>query len=312
MTQCFGNSNLSKLLKNTQLPFLFVAMICFIGQAGCSVESLKVQNGPPDLQRGIQTFSKEYGTLRPESVSIFLWPRQNEHDFANTIATVGRASAEIDRLSVMLADFGKEKAALEAAFATDRCVVDWAVLADGEDPEFVEWVQEWKSDAPLACKVNQERRKSLLADIDRVGTVEQAAEIGKLYRTLDPLYPSKIENIKSVNVKDSRLNINPDGSVAITLKDYLRRGNTQSSAATVSTLPHGKINGAKYIQSRRLLEFTVPELSETGDPTSRIWRFYLERAPDFLGMARFVGDIQVFDGAKLVRVGTAKIEGRLK
>lgn len=312
MRKNIGNPDLLNFFRSRSLLFLLSAVTCFLGQAGCSVESLKVANNPPDLQRGLQTFSLEHGSLRPESVSIFLWPRQNEFDFANTIAIVGRASAEIDRLSLVLAGFGKEKASLEAAFAADKCVVDWAVLAEGEDPEFVEWVQEWKPDAPQACKVNQDRRKSLLADIDKVGTVDQAAEIGKLYRALDPLYPSKIENIKSVNVKDSRLVISLDGSVTITLKDYLRRGNTQSSVAGTSTLPHGKILGAQYISSRKLLVFAVPELSETGEPTARLWKFYLERAPDFLGMARFVGDIQVYDGEKLVRAGTAKIEGRLK
>ncbi len=295
-----------------RLVGLLSALIAVVCATACSVENLRFENNPPDLQRGLQTFSVEHGSLRPESVSIFLWPLQSEAEFANTIATVGRASAEIDRLSLVLAGFAKEKSSLESAFSDDKCVVDWAVLAEGEDPEFVEWVQEWKAGAPEACLKNQERRKSILADIDRVGAVEQAGEIGKLYRALDPLYPSKVENIKSVNVKDSRLAINADGSVSITLKDYLRRGNTQSSAPGTSTMPHGKIVGAQYIASRKLLVFAVPELSEAGAPTSRIWKFYLERAPDFLGMARFVGDIQVFDGEKLVRAGTAKIEGRLK
>ncbi len=299
---------------NMEFKFLsLVTLICTaFGSSGCSVENLKVENNPPNLQRGLQAFSNEHGTLKPESISIFLWPVQSELEFANTIAIVGRASSEIDRLSLVLAGFAKEKAELEAVFESEKCVANWAVLAPGEKPDFVVWVTNWKPDAPQACISNQERRKFLLAGIDRVGAVEQSAEIGKLYRALDPLYPTKVENLKSVDVKGSRLIIGQDGAVTITLKDYFRRGNTQSSLPSTSTVPHGKILGAQYIAQRKLLVFAVPELTDAGEPTSRYWKFYLERAPDFLGMARFVGDIQVFDGAKLVRAGTAKIEGRLK
>lgn len=296
----------------SKASLMILSPLVLVALGGCSVENLKVENNPPDLKRGLQTFAIEHGNLKPESVSIFLWPVQSESDFTNTIATVGRASAEIDRLSLVLAGLSQQKSALEATFANDKCVVNWAVLAAGEDPEFVEWVSDWKVDAPESCKTNQDRRKVLASEIDRVGAVDQTAEIGKLYRALDPLYPSKVENIKSVNVKDSRLTIAADGSVTITLKDYLRRGNTQSSAQGTSTFPHGKIVGAQYISGRKLLVFAVPELTESGEPTARLWKFYLERAPDFLGMARFVGDIQVFENGKLVRAGTAKIEGRLK
>ena len=301
-------------LESSVLAGVLALTVTVVG-LGCSVQNRSVVNQPPELNRGLSTFSTEFGTIRPESMTVFLWPIQDEAQLTQTIAKVSRASLELDRLSIKLDALASEKSQFEADFAALECVVKWAVLKEGEDPELIVWVSEWKPDAPVACIENQNRRKELVKQIDVIGGQEQPAQVGQIYTALDPEYPTRVENMRSVNVKESRLVLAPTGEVAVTLKDFLRKGNAQSNQPGVSSSPLGDIHSVRYISQKKVLMFKVPEIDwidGVATATGATWEFVLERAPDFLGRARFAGDIRVTKDGVTLRTGTAKIEGRLK
>jgi hypothetical protein len=307
-------------LSKTALGSACIMAACL---SGCSVKTASVANEPPKFNENLTTFSSQFGTVQPESISVFFWPEGlSGTALEKAVRDVNLASQELDVLQID----SVEKAKLESEFASSQCVSKWADLGPDEDPDFVEWVRKWKKSddvteqaAIKSCEANQSARKALLAEMDRITnpksdgkdgvTKEHPAAI--IYKTIDPGYPEKKENMKSVDAGGSRLIIRPavDGvsRVNVTLKDFLRPGNTQST----EDLGPGKIQNARYFPATHLLVFTVPELGADQVPTGAEFEFTLERGPDIAGLARFKGDLKLVKGDQVLRHGSAKIDGKL-
>jgi hypothetical protein len=276
----------------------------------CSVERHTVKNEPPTIKREVVSFENDFGTLKPESISLFLWPDGlSEEQAQNLVRTVKSASIEIDRLTIELRNMAVKKAELELNFQTLDCVKQWANLAPDADPELVDWVSKWK---PLAldasndqkevranCMRNQEERKSLAMSMDINASNAQPMAMGVIFKSLDPLYPDKQENFKSIGIKGSKVVIHPAGAV-VTFADFLHEGNTQSTDL------------GTYDSKTKLLQFSFPEVSNDGKTTGAIFQFALERNPNFMDFARFAGDVKLVKDGKTLRYGSAQIDGRLR
>lgn len=302
-------------MKNVNKTVLYsVASLLALTTTACSVQENKVANEPPDLRRGVNKFSAEYGTLDldAQSISVFLWPLQSETELSKTVETVSRASRTIDHLYMQIAANKIALTKLEKQFQAAECIDKWADLG-GEDPLMVNWVNAWKPGAPQKeCVDNQPARKELRESLQLMGTKLLPEAAGALYLALDPGYPKKVENMKSINAKDSQITLNPDGSASIVLRDFLVAGNNHSTVAGTSTSNKGLIQKAFYVSPAKALMFDVPETDVSGESTGRVWQFRLERAPDFLGKVRFVGSIIVLQNGAPVRSGSAKIEAAFK
>ncbi|HRK06243.1 MAG TPA: hypothetical protein PLZ57_00620 [Pseudobdellovibrionaceae bacterium] len=278
----------------------------------CSAGQRDVVNVPPTFSGGVSGFALEEGTFKIESATMFLWPAVGEDELASVIALVHRNSAIVDHLTMAIAKLGKDKEALETQFATEECVKKHAVLAADEDPEFVEWVAEWKADAPESCKQNQDQRRQIVREVDRLASQEQPKLIGAIYKAIDPGYPQRVENLLSMTPKDSMLLISSERASEVLLKDFRRKGNAQSSMPGASSATHGQVRQVIWRPELRVLRFSVPELDEQNRATGSIWNITLERQADFLGRARFAGEIRILSAeGRVLRTGQMKLEGRL-
>lgn len=278
----------------------------------CSAGQREVVNVPPTFGGGVSGFALEEGVLKVESATMFLWPSVGEDELASVIALVQRNSAIVDHLTLAIVKLGKDREALEAQFAAEECVKKHAVLAADEDPEFVEWVAEWKPDAPESCRQNQDQRRQLVREVDRLASQEQPKLIGAIYKAIDPGYPQRVENLLSMTPKDSMLVISSERASEVLFKDFRRKGNSQSSIAGASSAPHGQVRQVIWRPELRVLRFSVPELDEQNHATGAVWNFTLERQADFLGRARFAGEIRILSPAgRVLRTGQLKLEGRL-
>lgn len=310
-----------------------------MGLAACSVQNRTVANNPPEIKRGLSTFDTDFGTLSPESISIFLWPEWSEEEAREKVRLVNGASRELDRLVQEFHDVMGKKNALETEWNTEKCIVKWADLGEDDDPDLMDRVTKWKvldlvsevppvpetdpryadyrkyqeylvSTAALGkCKKNQDARDQLQSSMDENASTKQAEQQGLILKTIDPTFPEQV-NYKLVDPKGSKIVLKPgsEGSVEITLKNFLRPGNLQS---TFSEGP-GQIEDATYDSSTKLLKFSVPEIGEDGQLTGARYEFKMERTPDFLGKARFAGDVKLTRGGTILRHGSAKFEGPLK
>lgn len=284
----------------------------------CSVKNSSVTNEPPKMRRDLVQFDAEYGVFKIESATVFLWPEvSSEAEVEEMVKTVNTASERADLITLEMGQMMAQKGALEAAFGQSSCVEKWADLGPDEDPIFVEWVTKWKtSEVPeeaaaiKLCMENQEKRRAMMVRMDEIVSVEQPKIIGTIFKTIDPGYPEKVENMKSLDAKGSKLVIRSNEgrtSVNVTLKDFLLPGHVQST----ETMDLGRIGEAMYRAETKLLLFSVPELNKEGKPTGDVYRFFLERCPDFGGFARFKGDVKVYRGAKIVRYGSAKFDAKV-
>jgi hypothetical protein len=257
----------------------------------------------------------------------------NEVETEVAVKTVKDASANLDQLTVELQTMGMKKVQLEKEFEAKQCITTWADLEPGDDPDTIDWVTKWKAPPIDAterasydfCVSNQDSRRALVAAMDENVSVKQRQSLGVIFKTLDPGYPSKIENYKSISAKGSKLVLRPglDGSVSveITFKDFMRPGNTQSTesvapanadAVTKQKAMAHQIVGARYNVATKLLTFAVPELDEQGMPTGAMFHFAMERNPDYMGMARFMGDMALVKNGVVLRYGSAAIAGVLQ
>jgi len=320
--------------------FVGALMGSAMGLTACSVQNRTVANNPPEIKRGLSTFDTDFGTLSPESISIFLWPEWNEEEAREKVRLVKGASRELDRLLQTGHEMKEKKTVLEGEWSVKQCVVKWAAnLGEDDDPDLIDHVTKWKVLEPVPevapvpetdpmyadyrkyqeylasatslreCQNNQDQRDQLQPLMDKNASTDQAEQQDIIFKTIDPTYPTQV-NYKSVDPKGSKIVLRPgsEGSVEITLKSFLRPGNLQS---TFSEGP-GRIEAATYDFSTKLLKFSVPEIDEEGQQTGAMYEFKMERAPDFLGKARFAGDVKLTRGGQVLRHGSAKFEGPLK
>lgn len=279
---------------------------------GCEVNRRVVANEPPDLQRGVNVFATEVGTLHA-GTTVFLWPRVGEAELTETIAKVNRASMEMDRLQVLVDKDQQQLKQLETTFAAAECVAKWADVPEGQTPDPGSWIETWKPGTPEAeCIENQNQRKQLKESIASNGSGLASEQMVKLQTALDP-DQSKVENMLSMGAKGSKITFKPDGSVSVVLRDFIRAGVVHATEAKLSKPSAASaILAAQYLPTRKLLVIHLPDIADGGKPTGLVWSFVLERAPDFLGQARFVGPALLQQDGKVVRFGTAKIEGLMR
>lgn len=278
---------------------------------GCSVSRQTVTNQPPILDRGLSAFAKESGALKVINMSLFLWPIQAEEQAIATISTVAKTSYQIDELAKQLVSLQRQAAQLKSDFDTAECLQKWADLGPDEDPLLVEWVNQWKEGTPADCKSNQDRRKIIANKVDQIGSKEQPILIEKVFKAIDPGYPSVIENQIVVDPKSVDFKI--DGlRVDITIGGLFGKGLTYSSLAEKRSGPNTEISGAGYDPRRKLMQFQWARSNADAPGKVETWVAILERNPDFLGAVRFSGEVRVYHSKTLVRTGMIKIEGTWK
>jgi hypothetical protein len=316
------------------LQFLFAAILLMGICHGCAVEHDQVQNRPPLIKKGLSTFESQFGTLKPETFSFFFWPQGLSEVQTEALAKkVNSLSMQIDSLTISLHDMVEQKTSLEGDFASLKCILKWANLGPGDDPDLIVWVTDWKTSADATelaaiqvCQNNQDTRKDLVSKIDHNTSVDQPLLIVQIYKALDPGYPDTVENSKTINAPDSKIAIIAPPEIAkgatksapstsnvntavvkISLKDFVLKG--YSPATDSKGVEH--ITNANYNLDTNLLTFDVPEVDSAKNPTGMTYRFALERVPNIAGYARFKGDVFLLNGEKKTRVGSAKIDAKM-
>lgn len=276
--------------------------------AGCSVGTQTVANHPPVIHKDIVQFGTTYGSFKVNQVSVFLWPaNMTEDETAAIVAKINGASLQADPYMVDAAKLGVEASKLSAAWDGASCIDKYAVLEPGQDPMDVDTVTAWKADKDVSnpselkmCQDNQARRKEIpaLQDKDRQAALPFLSTI---LTAIDP-DPAHPVNTRALDVTGTRIAINADGTVYVSLGNFLIPGNNPSTS-------NGMIRAASYIPSLKVLLFATPEIDAKGSPTGLIYTFALERGPDNGPLARFVGDMNLIDGSgKIVRYGSARID----
>lgn len=313
-----------------------ISMMTALLTVSCSVKDRSVVNEPPVIKKGLVKHDTDFGSFDMESVTLFYWPEGlNEQEAQSLVRTVNSASNELDEVQGKLIDNLIRLNSLEETFTDCKLkyadpdtngdgVVDkkdkrvdklktikrWIVL-DAADPEYavkkaeMEKCQQDQEDLESLPKINEQL---LSTDIPRLG--------GIIYKTIDPGYPEKIENSKSVNAKESTLSIQPSENglvVDVTFKDFIHKGHTVSTEIQGP----GQIRDASYNPETKLLKFSIPELNADGQPTGSHLEFYLERGPNIKhpeagSLARFKGDVKLVKDGQVLRYGSAKLDCLMK
>lgn len=275
--------------------------------SGCGVSTQHVDNTPPVIHRDLVQFGVTFGTFKVNQVSVFLWPANlSEEKAQDLVRTVNAASEAADPFMVKAAVLGVEAARLQAQWDQISCIEKYAILQPGQDPIDVDQVTEWKADKDVAdpkelkmCEENQTRRLAIPEEQD---AARQSAlpYLAKIMLAIDP-DQQHIENSKALDVTGTRITLNEDGAPSVSLGNFLVPGYSPSVA-------NGKIQNAKYDVKLRVLSFDVPEVDASLQPTGLTYHFAMERGNDHGPLARFTGDMNLMDGSKIVRYGSARID----
>jgi hypothetical protein len=284
--------------------------------SACSVQTASVPAKPPLLGGpDVIVAQRDIGTLRMESASVFFWPVSDDAAVnRQTVSTVGRLSNEIDGLQ-------RAMSSLQAKVEAD--LVDWkrvdcpgrfAIVPDGQSTTDLEEISEWRdvqsADSQTQklhadCQDNQARRQAARPEQDRLRE-EQRTRVELIYTTIDKGYPEVVENLIPINSRGSQIRLldrelRPGVRAAeVVLRDFVherhRRQDLQAELRTTS----------------QSLVFSIPEWSVDQTPTGRTFQFELGRNSDFLGFARWTGDVRLVDqDGRVVRVGSVKLEGTM-
>lgn len=306
-----------------------------IGLGACSVNTAVVVNQPPVIQPGLVKFDLEFGTLSPSSISLFYWPdNMTEEQTQATVKAVNTASGTLDVLASKMVDLGKMLGALRMEFKALDCSGKFAEVEDefGKD-ESVPWVDKWREVPAVAPvdpadasdpryqdylkyveykKVVEALTKCQTNQVSRGAVIDNVEKLQAMARQQVTIFENQIgkENIRNVNPKGTSISIQQQGlgaRVEVTLAGFLSDSNVQSTQDQPNK--PGKIQMASYDIRARLLRFLVPELDGVGQPTGNQMLFLLERTPDFMGKARFSGDVRLMKNGTVLRHGSAKFEG---
>lgn len=293
-----------------------VILLLMLVTIGCSVQKKTVQNNPPPVGELRAMSTGIEGAIVLESATAFLWPNnQTEAELGKTIQDALTLSKQIDDLGIK-SDGMKKKLDINKSIFLGKqgvdargpvnCVATWAEL-DGEDPEFVERVTKWKTPDPQSaryqeelaevnrCSANQAESDLLQKQIDDITNSEQPNLIEKLYQQIDPGYPKSEVGIFKISAIESVLEFNKDGSVKVSLRNFLEKGKLADGV------------DVKWEVEKRLLTFKIPT-----DKVNEHYHFALERAPDYLGNIRLVGKLMLVRDGQKARWGTAKLEGKMQ
>ena len=300
--------------------------------AACSVKQGDVPSHPPVLGEGMKvSVLSHFGTLRPDSISVFLWPKDwSEAQMETNVEKINRDAQKNEAISKQTIPIVKiQIPALWAQFKDqDQCIAKFVDPTKVTDPDLIQEadpISDWKtvSDAEKPalekCQKNQDQRAALRAVVNANADLQQPL-INEITLLLDPKYPDVIENNLNVTAQGSEIKIKQTTragtherivAVDVTLTDFLRQQNTQST-------DKGTVNLATYSEIEGLLSFTVPETNTDGTPTGQIYSFNLYRGDNFYTDAAsgteyacFKGTVDVLKNGVAVRTGKAQIAGFL-
>jgi hypothetical protein len=278
--------------------------------SGCGVSTQHVENKPPVIHRDLVQLAVTYGTFKVNQVSVFLWPANlTEEKAQELVRTVNSASEAADPFMVKAAILGAEAAGLQIQWDQISCIEKYAVLQPGQDPIDVDQVTEWKADKDVPdkaqqverdlCVQNQTRRLAIPAEQD---AARQSALpfLAKIMLAIDP-DQTHIENSKALDVTGTRITLHADSAPSVSLGNFLFPGYGPS-------VENGKILNASYDPSVHVLSFDVPDVDANLEPTGLMYHFAMERGNDHGPLARFTGDMNLMNGSKIVRYGSARFD----
>lgn len=287
--------------------FFFAASIF-----GCTVHKLEVANNPPPYDNFIYNDGELLGALKFESASFFLWPEGlNKDQLTGVMKTALINSKKIDELSKVVSDFNKQKEKLESYFFGKEkfpifendpaqepfnCIERWSANPDEDFDEVSKWKPADPAPADLiACQENQRDRKTVKEEIDKtVGVINGL--IDEIYKKVDSGYPLNPINIISVNSLESSGMFAPENQIELFFKEF--DGHNQKAY--------------DIIYSNRVLQFKLKKLDANGKETGFYYSFKLQRAPNFIGRIRLMGDMNLNnEKGEVVRKGSGKIDGFL-
>jgi hypothetical protein len=293
------------MMKNILISTLSILVV------GCSVQKSKVPLRPPSITGNNEVFEMEYGSITRfglgpiDSISVFLWPEGlNEEQARQSVRTVNRASNKIDEFTALVV----ETKIMQATFQMRQCETALqnppTPVAQGE-PGYEEYLAALQN-FQVCQKISNDISVNLpkIVEMERAQVVDQAKT--DIAMTVGP------QNFKIVNNAGSSLSISEvEGAaprVDVTLADFLVPGYSPSTNLEEDDMK--RIRNVIYIPSRRVLMFDVPEVDLNLNLTGAFYRFAMERSRDFVGMARFKGDVNLIssDGA-LLRTGSVQIQG---
>lgn len=278
---------------------------------GCGVTNQQVESHPPVIHRDLVSFAMTYGTFKVDQASAFLWPAGlSEDETQALVAKINGASLAADTFMVQAAILGAEEQELQKQWESTSCIEKYAILQPGQDPVDVDKVMEWKAADPNnpheleLCQTNQARRQAIPAEKD--SAVRSARPyLDKIISAIDP-DPKHPVNSKALEPKGTRISLNEDGSVSVALANFLEAGFNPSTS-------NGQIINAKYNSNLKVLSFDVPnrhvnDKDYAGNDKGNVYRFAIERGPDNGPLARFTGDMNLFDNGTLIRYGSARFD----
>jgi hypothetical protein len=314
----------STALVSSMASLLKLAGITLVvgGMVGCSVRQASVSSRPPEIKREISQAAVESGMIKPESISFFFWPEGLSALQLRTIVNeVSSLSQTFDQYSKTIFQNTNTRDQLLAEFRSQECAARWSNLGPTDVAADIEYITSWKQATPddlvgnealQKCQKNQENRKDVTTKTDLVAEA-QISVLKKIYVKIDADYPLNVVNWLSIeNPKNSKILIR-DASEAfrvdISIQNFMRKGN---KVATDAKIEEQRISSASYDPQTKSLRFSIPEISSAGASTGAHFEFELGRNSDFLGQARFTGDMRLVRDGVVLRQGSAKIEGRIQ
>ena len=276
--------------------------------SGCGVSTQHVDNVPPKIHRDLVQLGVEFGSFPVLNASAFLWPKDlTEDQVEDLVKRVNSASEAADPFFVKATVLGVENSTLDAQFTQLSCVEKYAVLQPDQDPMDVEHVSEWKkidkdadkqaADELSTCETNQSRRDEIVPELT---AAQQGAApyVDAIDRAIDPDQQNKVNN-RNIKVRSLALNAGAAPTIAL--------GGFEVSGYNPST-DNGLIQNASYDMNLHVLSFDVPEVDSKKVATGNMYHFALERGNDHGPLARFTGDMNLMNGAKILRYGSARID----
>ncbi len=325
-----------------QFSIKFVCALVLISViTACGAKSHQVASKPPVFDFSQKPYSVEYGTVAVQSIAIFYWPDESEAQLEVAARTIKTSADVLDGVARKKIEFAN----LAGGFVKLECVQNFALATQDQPGSPVPWIVAWKVLPDLVvvnpvpegdsnyenyqnylklqaahklfeyCQDNQAKRMPLFQWLATTGARQEQEANLAIAKSVDPTFPNQV-NMQSATAAGTTIKIasTPEGpKVDVTIQDFLVKGYSPSTEAQLT--PNGPtrpaIFGAMFLSDRRLLVFGIAEIGADRKPTGRHFEIKLERGPDFVGMARFSGAIDLMDGKTILRTGSMSITGVL-
>ncbi len=291
---------------------VLTGLVLLLALTGCSVETGTVPSRPPVILGNVTKLDDEAGkvALTKDNMSVFFWTAGlNEDEARAEIRKVNSASVRVDMARVKLKPLTEKVAALTTAFQEKTCL---ELAAEGGADEIEEVVNVWKElpadhadyERLKECQRTQDERAVAVQKVDELRS-EFAEALGEIKTTVG-------NDWKDVDAGEAggsyfvipRALVKSQGPVPVKIQlvNFEFEGNTLSTEASGDL----QIRNAAYLFGPRVLVFEFNDNKNKG----LVYKFQLERSEDYMGMARFKGDVRLHDASgKIVREGSAQFQG---